>query len=48
MDLFQGRMCAGQKNHFPEMKQLASRSRDQQVSEMKRIEGPAEKPQPQS
>jgi hypothetical protein len=48
MDLFQGRMRAGQKNHFPEMKQLGRRSRDQEMSEMKRIKGPAEKTQPQS
>jgi len=45
---FQGRMRAGQENHFSQAEQFAGRSRDEEVSEMKRIKGPAEETYPQS
>jgi len=47
-DFFQGRVRAGQKNHSAQTEQFAGRSREEKVTEMKGIKGPAKKTDPQS
>ena len=45
---FQGRMCTGKKYHFAQAKKFAGCPRNEEMSEMKGIKGPAKKTDPQS